>query len=215
MFLRNFNVLNLLLLVTAIFLFFELDCGLADKRNEYMNYKPKELSFENTEKSNNESTANYLDYNVITEKNLFHPTRKIPSETKEEQQTVRPDIILYGTLIMDNKRVAYVEDKKNNYSTPGRGQRQITVNEGEMIAGYKLTKVNADSILLVRGDDKITVTLRAQKERKPGEADTNKISAVTDTISRPTFPLMPMQVRSDKSYTPPLPPLPARSMPIK
>ncbi|MFA5323653.1 MAG: hypothetical protein WC373_13355 [Smithella sp.] len=169
-FLKNINVLNLLLLATAIFLFLKFNDSLIDRKINFTIFNPKEALTGTEEKTAVESAANYRDYAVITEKNLFHPSRKLAAEVKQKQQMARPEIILYGTLITDEKRIAYMEDKKSPYSTAGRGKRQIAVNEGGMIAGYKLAKVNTDSIVLVRGEDKITVTLNIQKERKSGES---------------------------------------------
>jgi hypothetical protein len=119
-------------------------------------------------------------------------------------------------LITDEKRVAYIEDKKNPYSTPGRGKRQVTVNEGDMIAGYKLAKVNAESILLVHGEDKIIVTLSAQKERNPGEANVKATSPGTMPYSTSgqtpsTFqpqgrPMQPIPARPTQPNMPQQPP---------
>jgi hypothetical protein len=89
----------------------------------------------------------------------------------------------------------------SRYSTAGRGKRQVAVNEGGMIAGYKLAKVNTDSIVLVHGEDKITVTLNIQKERKPGETS-GKAASSSETALQQPGPAQP--------YTPPLPPMPAR-----
>ena len=116
-----------------------------------------------------ENMPTALDYVIVTEKNLFHPERKMPSEKNEEQQIVRPEIIFYGAIITDEKRIAYIEDKKNPYSTPGRGKRQTPFVQGAMIGGYKLTEVNPETIVLVRGKDKMVVSLRDQKDRKQDE----------------------------------------------
>ena len=211
-FLKNINVLNLLLLVMTIFLFFELDDSLIDKKIKFTISKPKEVLIASEEKAASERAATYLDYVAITEKNIFHPERKMSSERKEELQLAKPEITLYGTLITDEKRVAYIEDKKNPYSTPGRGKRQVAINEGGMIAGYKLAKVNAESILLVRGEDKIIVNLSTQKERNDGEAAAKTMSPAA--VNKPTPGQMPSpfppQARPTQPYTPPLPPMPAR-----
>jgi hypothetical protein len=211
-FLKNINVLNLLLLAMAIFLFFELDDSLVDKKNKVTISKPKEVLIGSEEKATAANAATYLDYVVITEKNLFHPERKMPSEKKEELQLAKPEFILYGTLITGEKRVAYIEDRKNPYSTPGREKRQVAVNEGDMIAGYKLAEVNAESILLVRGEDKIIVTLSSQKERKTGEATVKTISpgAVPYSTSGQMPPPSQPQARPTQPYIPPMPPMPAR-----
>jgi hypothetical protein len=146
---------------------------------------PKEILSESERKEIAEKAA-YSDYTLITEKNLFHPQRSIALGIKEDQQMARPEIILYGTLITDEKRIAYIEDKRNPYSTQGRGKRQVAVGEGSMVAGYKLTNVDAESILLVHGEDKIIVTLNTQKERKPEEATakTKPSGPVPDLASR-------------------------------
>jgi hypothetical protein len=209
LFLKNLNVLNLLLIATAIFLFNEVNDSLNYKNINFTIPKAKELIEDSEEIEEPESAVNYSDYVVIAENNLFHPTRKIASGIKEEQQVVRPEIILYGTLITDEKRIAYIEDKKNPYSTAGRGKRQVAVNEGSTVAGYKLTKVNPESIMLVRGEDTITVNLNSQKERKAGEA-TSKMtspSSISDSTTGQTSPSSQTQTRQN-TYIPPLPPVP-------
>lgn len=208
-FLKNINVLNLLLLVMATFLFFELNDSLIDKKIKFTNSKPKEALIASEEKAASEKAAASLDYIAITEKNLFHPERKMPSEKKEELQLAKPEIILYGTLITDEKRVAYIEDKKTPYSTPGRGKRQVAVNEGSMIAGYKLTKVNTESILLVHGEDKIIVNLNTEKERKPEEATakTKSPGPVPDSTSRQIPPSSQPPASPMRPNMPPMPPI--------
>jgi hypothetical protein len=210
--LKNINVLNLLLLTITTFLFFKLDDSLAYNKITFTLSKPKEIMSESEKKEIAEKAVAYLDYALITEKNLFHPQRKIVLEIKEEQQMAKPEIILYGTLITDEKRIAYIEDKKNSYSTPGRGKRQVAVDEGSMIAGYKLAKVNAESILLVHGKDKIIVTLNTQKERKPEEATakTKSPGPVPDLASRQISPSSPTRATPPRPYMPSIPPMPAR-----
>jgi len=220
--LKNINVLNLLLLTMAIFLLLKFNDSLHDKKIKFTISKPKKVLIATEEKAAAESAATYLDYIVITEKNLFHPARKLEAETKPEQQIARPEIILYGTLITDDKRIAYIEDKKSPYSTPGRGKRQVAVKEGDMIAGYKLEIVNTESILLVHGDDRITVDLRTQKERKSGEAaakstlsgfmpdstagQTPSPLQPQDRSKPPSVPLQP-QDRSKPSFVPSVSPM--------
>ncbi|OPY86215.1 MAG: hypothetical protein A4E71_01682 [Smithella sp. PtaU1.Bin162] len=211
-FLKNINVLNLLLLLIAIFLFFEWNYPLIDERVKIVISKPKEILIKNDEEVVVENATSSLDYVVIAEKNLFHPERKMPSEKKEDQQSAGPEIILYGTLVTDEQRIAYIEDKKAPYSTQGRGKRQVAVNEGSMIAGYKLTEVNTESILLIRGEDRIVVTLRTQKERKPGEAAGRIISPgfAPGSASGRIPPLLQPKGRSAQLLPPPVRPAPGK-----
>lgn len=148
-----------------------------------------------------------LDFIAVTEKNLFHPERRMPTDKKGEQALVRPEIIFYGAIITSDKKIAYVEDKKNPYSTPGRGKRQIPLAEGAMIGGYKLKEINPESIVLVHGDDQMVVNLRDQKDRKPEEVKPNapKPQSGQMQVSPPTL----RQTVKPGTVPPPLPPRPS------
>jgi hypothetical protein len=151
-----------------------------------------------------------MDYIIVTEKNLFHPERKMPSDKKEEPQIARPEVIYYGSIITSEKRIAYIEDRKNPYSTPGRGKRQTPVAQGAMIGGYKLTRVNPENIVLERGDDKMVVNLRDEKDRKAAEmtgtsrpvqtAGAGKSSAATPRPQMPAAVQVPASRPSGPVY---------------
>lgn len=68
------------------------------------------------------------------------------------------------------RKNAYIEDKKNHYSTPGRGKRRTPLAESSMIGGYTLREVNPEMLVLVHGDDKMVMYLRDQKDRQSGKA---------------------------------------------
>ena len=147
-----------------------------------------------------------LDFIAVAEKNLFHPERRMPADKKGEQALVRPEIVFYGAIITSDKRIAYVEDKKNPYSTPGRGKRQTPLAEGAMIGGYKLKEINPESIVLVHGDDKMVVNLRDQKDRKSGEVTINAQMPQSGPIH--VSPPVPRQTAKPGTIPPPLPPRP-------
>ncbi len=152
-----------------------------------------ETKTESVQKQENIADVNIpaaLDYAIVTEKNLFHPERKMPPEKKDEQIVVRPDLIFYGSVITGEKKIAYIEDKKNPYSTPGRGKRQVPFVEGSMIGGYILKEVNPEFIVLVRGQDKMVVNLRDQKDRKTAETTATGLrsTAATTKPQTPTGP---------------------------
>ena len=102
------------------------------------------------------------DYTMISEKNLFHPERKIPPDNVVAVAVVipkPPELVLYGTLISDNLSIAYVEDKKAPYSTPGRGKRQTQLKKGDNVSGYVLQDIEPNRIVLVKGEEKLVVPL--------------------------------------------------------
>jgi hypothetical protein len=190
--LLSFNVLNLGLAATAclaaglvLYLHFGSDTGLpASGAAETVKVPaiPAPAGAEGPDMQN---------FAVVAEKNLFHPERKIPPEIKDEALQ-KPDVILYGTLITENMRIAYLEDKKAPYSTAGRGQRQLTLKKGEKISGYTLQEIDEDRITLVKGDDKIVVRLESPDKRKSGEAS-----------ARPATPAIPGRPGMDRPPPPP------------
>lgn len=107
------------------------------------------------------SIPSQTDYTLIAENNIFHPERKIPPEKKAEAPPLpKPDIVLYGTLITDDVSLAYLEDLKAPRSTQGRGKRQLTLKKGDIISGFVLKDIEADKIVMSRGEERITVNVR-------------------------------------------------------
>ncbi len=157
-----------------------------------------------------ENMPTTLDYVIVTEKNLFHSERKAPSENAASQIS-RPEIIFYGAIITGETRIAYIEDVRNPYATPGRGKRQTPVVQGAMIGGYKLAEVNPETLVLVRGDDKMVVNLRDQKDRKDAGTTTGKqlpaAAAKPKTPSGTSMPVMPQMPVFQPTGPGPAPPI--------
>lgn len=108
------------------------------------------------------------DYLVIAEQNLFHPERRVPPLTAD---VPKPEFVLYGTLVSDTIRIAYLSDKKAVRTSPGRGNRQNSLKPGESLSGYQLKEVHQDYIVMVRGDDVIQVRVIAPGTKKERSAD--------------------------------------------
>jgi type II secretory pathway component PulC len=124
------------------------------------------------EKHAEDSLPSLSDYIIVGEENLFHPERKIPTEKKAEEKPVpKPEFVLYGTLIANNTSLAYLEDLKAPKTTPGRGNRQIVLKEGDALSGYTLKEVDPDKVVMVRGEEKMTVyVIEPGKPKARGEA---------------------------------------------
>jgi len=122
------------------------------------------------------------EYAVVAEKNLFHPERIIPV-VKKEAEVPRPDFILYGTLIAEDVRIAYLSDKKVPRSTPGRGKRQTALKRGETLSGYTLMEVLTDRVIFVRGDDRIELRV-ADSVKKDRGIDTTLPAGQTTAVAR-------------------------------
>jgi len=112
------------------------------------------------------------DYIVISDRNLFHPERIIPVEKKEEKPLPKPDFVLYGTLIDGETKLAFMDDLKAPYTTPGRGKRQRMIAKGGNLSGYVLSEVHEDKVVMVRGEEKIAVILDDKLHKRKGPAET-------------------------------------------
>ncbi|HOW53134.1 MAG TPA: hypothetical protein PLR60_00665 [Syntrophorhabdaceae bacterium] len=103
------------------------------------------------------------DYAVVSEMNLFHPQRTVPIDVKA--QLPKPELFLCGVIRHGNELVAFVEDKKNPTTSPGRGKRQTVLRKGSVYAGYSVMEINNDSIILTRGEQSVSVHLMDPDKR--------------------------------------------------
>lgn len=167
--LRQITVLNVLLLAGALLL---TQYTLAPLLNLRIKYKPpsvKQVEAVQEEPQAAVSSPPPSEYVMIADQNLFHPDRKLPADKKDEKQLPRPELVLYGTIITDGISVAYVEDRKSPQNTPGRGKRQQVLKKGEAIGGFTLRDIEADRIVLVRGEEQMIVYLADAKKQRTAE----------------------------------------------
>lgn len=177
----NLNLLNIILVVSAILIAL---VALSPYFYPQARYNPPVAKLTAVEEEKQpEAVAvspSLSDYMNIAEQNLFHPDRKIPLEKKEAQQVPKPELILYGTLISEGMSVAYVEDKKNPKTSPGRGKRQNVMKKGDTVGGFVLKEIEADRIMLSRGDETMVVHLSQGDKPRISE-----VPAATPVAGRP------------------------------
>ncbi len=164
--LRNINVLNIVLLslILSMANYSVLRILYPDAKYA-VPFREKRPPL-NQESAHNEfSPPSPTDYLNIAEDNLFHPERRIPPEKIVEPELPKPDFVLYGTMISDDVRIAYLEDLKAPRSTPGRGKRQIAVKNGDSLSGFILSYVDNDRIVMMRGEEYLMV--QVMDKRKP------------------------------------------------
>ncbi|MDA8125426.1 MAG: hypothetical protein M0009_09585 [Deltaproteobacteria bacterium] len=145
------------------------------------------------------ASAAATDYVVISNQNLFHPERKIPPEKPVEKVIPRPDVVLYGTVLAGERSFAFVEDRRAPYSTAGRGKRQMTLKKGDSLSGYIVSEIEANRIVLAKGEDKFTVLLddRGKKRADETASSTNGRAAsggsgALQSFPAPAFPTVPL-----------------------
>jgi hypothetical protein len=175
--LRNINILNIVLLVAALLLADYIVLPLLNVKVRYVPAVAKKLFHKKEEKPAQSSTSNPADYVIIADQNLFHTERKIPPEKKEEAALPRPEFVLYGTLITDNLKFAYLEDKKSPRSTPGRGKRQTALKLGETMSGYTLKEIDHDKVVMAKGEETLIVKVIDSSVKKDREAVTTPVTS--------------------------------------
>ena len=183
--LRSMNLLNVLLVVVAASLAAYVLFPLVNMKVTYKPPAVEQTPAVQEEKPAAGHSPSPSEYMVIAEQNLFHPERRIPVEKTADSQP-KPDIILYGTLVGDDMRLAYIEDRKSPQSSPGRGKRQTTVKQGDTVSGFVLKSVETDRIVLARGDEQMIVYLT--DARKTRGAATSPQPAGPSAAARPGAP---------------------------
>jgi len=157
--LKSINLLNITLIIAICFLVrYSFYTGVNISESKTL-LPAKKILPEEVGKTEEYQPPSISEFAVIAEQNIFHPERKIPADKISSPPVPPPEILLYGTLITGGERIAYVEDKKLPYSTPGRGKRQLALRIGNTISGYKLISIEAEKIELVKDEEKMTVYL--------------------------------------------------------
>ncbi len=167
----NINIFNIILIFIFLFFFTYIFFPAIQNTSTLLNIKAinKDLLESEEDKRYSLNLLSISEYSIISDQNIFHPERIIQPEKKSEQeqkQETRPEILLYGTIITDNFKLAYIEDIKSPVTTPGRGKRQIAVKEGDTFGGFTVKNIETDKILLVKGEEKMSVYMHDGKRTK-------------------------------------------------
>ncbi len=155
--LRNYFLINLILIIVLSFLGFKLYGTF--RATEGMP-SPLEIK-QKKEKDITKRRAQIFNetlYEVITQKDLFRPSRSASEkkvEKKEETAAPKNPPKLFGTIILNNLKTAILQD------TESKSTKSYKLNE--QIAGYTISEIMEDKVVLVRGGEKFEVKLREDK----------------------------------------------------
>jgi hypothetical protein len=181
--LRSINVLNILLAAALLLFAYFVVLPLTDTKVQYIPPAAKKgaPASESTEEAPPPAAVEQFqspaEYYAISEQNLFHPERRIPPEKKEAPPLPKPEFVLYGTLVTDDLQIAYMDDRKAPYSTPGRGSRQQAIKLGQSISGFILKEIGTDRVLMVRGEESMVVQI--EDSSKPKSRDVTGVGPST------------------------------------
>ncbi len=190
---RNINLLNIMLIAAIIILANYTIFPMFNMSITYTLPAGKKIISDTDEKPAEGRIPSPSDYMIIAEENLFHPERKIPAEKKVEQALPKPEFVLYGTLITDDIKLAYLEDRKAPYNTPGRGKRQTVLKIGDTMSSFTVKEIDTDKEVMVRGEDSIEVHVIVPAKPKRGETGVapKETKTPTEKTISPTSPKQP------------------------
>lgn len=140
--------------------------------------------------SKRERVLNEASYQIIVDKDLFRPSR---TPVKENAQTAAPlspkeRPKLFGTMIMDSRKFAILEDPSTKAS------KIYYVNDS--FAGFTVSEILEDKVILKRGGESIEVKLREKKDvklPKPPKKEPKKRTPPRRTRPRRSFKRPPGQ----------------------
>lgn len=191
--LRNLNLLNLLLLsAAALFVIYSIFPSFPVEVR-YSVPVSKNGAEEEEPRNAQPRIFSIAEYANISEDNLFHPERKIPAEKKDEQPLPKPEFVLYGTLVTNDVRVAYMEDMKAPRSTTGRGKRQTALKKGDSLSGFTVSEIGEDKVVMVRGKEKMVIAVHNPSRKT--EAVQSTAAPAESGKPQPRTPLTPAQNR--------------------
>jgi hypothetical protein len=195
---KNINLLNIILIAAIILLANYTFLPIFNKSAKFNLPPVKQPVGHKDEKPAESSIPSPSDYTMIAEENLFHPGRKIPVEKSEENPLPKPEFILYGTMITDNLRLAYIEDLKAPQTTQGRGKRQVVLRKGNSLSGFTLKEIDSDKVVMVRGDETIVVNVTDSKKGRIVK-DTSNVQIPSTQKTPAHSPPLPKRVPPNPS----------------
>jgi general secretion pathway protein N len=129
---------------------------------------PADLSSRPAEKSADLSAPlrEREEYAAVTERPLFLPDRRPPSEEPEEDESTEPDVPsdlakldLNAVLITPSSTTAWIRDPEK--------KELIRLRPGDNLSGWAVQEILSDRILLERQGSKDTLVLRDYKNMPP------------------------------------------------
>ncbi len=175
---RNYFLLNLLLMLVIGVLGFRL--------YNVLEYSP-EMPVKADKKADRKDVAaaagrdrvlNEKSFDAISKLDLFNPSRSASSaqEKKTEAPQLKNPPKLFGTIILKENKSAILEDPESKTT------KMYRIND--LIAGYRLSEIYENKIVLSRNGDTVEVRLRDDKGIKPAKRSTLRTPAKREVKSR-------------------------------
>ena len=153
---RSYFFINLFLLIIIALLGYGFFKVLANPLNIPFEATQQIQADKKDTMSRRQVNLNESAYLVIVEKDLFRPSRTDPKTDSGTQISHPSELLkLFGTIIMNNEKIAILEDPSTKKSKP------YHINDS--LSGFVITDIQKDKIVVLRGDEKIEIKLRYMK----------------------------------------------------
>jgi hypothetical protein len=161
--LRNYFLLNLLLILIIGALGFKLYNVIA-----YTETVPSESSVKDVPKTasavqRRDNAISESTFDVISRLDLFNPSRSASQvkDKKVEKAPLKNPPKLFGTIILHENKTAILEDPET------KSTKVYRINDS--VAGYTVSDILEDKVILTGNGDKFEVKLRDEKGIKPSK----------------------------------------------
>jgi len=197
--LRNYFLINLVLIIALSFLgvklygTFRATAGMPSP-SEIKQKKAKDVT-ERRSPGFNEAS-----YEVITQNDLFRPSRSASKKKVEktaEKAALKNPPKLFGTIILNNLKTAILQD------TESKSTKSYKVNE--QIAGYTISEILEDKVVLVKDGEKFEVKLREDKGIKTSKRPTVRTDRSIKKSVKPATQTRQRRPRRVRRNVPPPP----------
>jgi hypothetical protein len=183
--LRNYFLINIVLIIMLGFLSVKLY-----KVAAYSMGLPSGLAVDEVQKKEDQDmrlkarVPDKASFQIISGKDLFRPSRSAVSSIRTVAETSSKDHPkLFATIIQNGNSLALMED-------PGTKKRKM-YRIKDMIAGFLVSEIMQDKVVLMSGNDRIEVKLREDKgikSRRPKAIRRQNTPAVQKSPRRRVVP---------------------------
>ncbi|MGD1018286.1 MAG: hypothetical protein ABSA12_03095 [Verrucomicrobiia bacterium] len=110
------------------------------------------------QQTNGTSEADFSNFQVISERNIFNPNRTARHKRGNRSQPVADAFALVGTMSYAKGTFAFFDGTSSEY-------RKAVQNAGT-IAGYKVTDITPTTVKLANGDKQLVIKVGTQMRRE-------------------------------------------------
>jgi hypothetical protein len=153
---RNYFLINIILLVIIGFLWAKFYKVYSQTFEIPSETTVKPIQKKTDQVNSNETVPSAARFQIISDMDLFRPSRTPYKEEVKQQEVPRVPPRLFGTIILGNEKTAILEDPNTKLT------RMYHINES--IGGYVVSDIFEEKVVLSWDGEKSEVRLREEKK---------------------------------------------------